>query len=380
MKLFIIAGESSGDKLGGALMESLRSLRPDIRFTGVGGRLMQAQGLESLFPMQELSVMGLAEVLPRLRSLFARRDQTVAAILAEQPDAIVTIDSPDFCLRVLKKVKAAQNIPAIHYVAPSVWAWRPKRAVRMAGLVDHVLAVLPIEPPLMRAAGVSCDFVGHPIVSEPLPSTLEVEEFKTAFPARGLRLCLLPGSRLGEVRRLAPVFSDVLDEMRDEIDRVILPAAAGVADALREISWPVPVDVLDPRDTTAQAAEHRKRIAFRACDIALAASGTVALELARAGTPMVVAYRLSPLTAAIMRRMMLTKYVSLPNILLQQAVVPELLQEQCRAGNIVSALRALSAASSLQTQSFSEVLKQLGEGDTPPGLRAARSVLSCLER
>ena len=181
MKVFLVAGELSGDRLGGALMQGLISCRPDIEFIGVGGPLMAEQGLQSLFPMDELSVMGIAEVLPKYRHLKRRMHQTAQAVLDAKPDVLVTIDSPDFCLRVAKEVKAASTIRTVHYVAPSVWAWRPKRAAKMARMIDQVLALLPFEPPYMRAHGMRCDFVGHPVVCEPIATDAEVAEFRASF-------------------------------------------------------------------------------------------------------------------------------------------------------------------------------------------------------
>ncbi|MGL5008239.1 MAG: lipid-A-disaccharide synthase, partial [Paracoccaceae bacterium] len=169
MKLFLVAGEPSGDRLGAALMAGLRQLRPDVTFAGVGGPLMAAQGLTSLFPMEELSVMGLAEVLPKYVPLKRRIAEVAREVIADPPAALITIDSPDFCFRVARIVKAANPAQrTIHYVAPSVWAWRPGRAAKMARFIDHVLALLPFEPPLMAAHGMTCDFVGHPVVAEPL--------------------------------------------------------------------------------------------------------------------------------------------------------------------------------------------------------------------
>lgn len=381
MKVFVIAGEASGDKLGAALMAGLRKYVPDIAFDGVGGPLMQGHELSSRFPMDELSVMGLTEVLPKLRGLFARRDQMVEAILADPPDALITIDSPDFCLRVVKKVKAARpDIPSIHYVAPSVWAWRPKRAQKMARIVDHVLALLPMEPPLMQAAGVSCDFVGHPIVAEPQPTAEEVAQFRAEHGLTGTTLTLLPGSRRGEVTRLAPVFCETLEALKGDISHVVLPAAQGVVDLVSQQPWPIPVTVLDPRNMPPEQAEHRKRVAFAAGDIALAASGTVALELMRAGSPMVIAYRMAPLSAAVIRQMLISAHVSLPNILAGREVVPELLQERCRADLIAESVRDVLAQPNTQKDTFADLLTQLGQGGADPGERAARSVLSFLDR
>ncbi|MFT5343988.1 MAG: lipid-A-disaccharide synthase, partial [Paracoccaceae bacterium] len=195
MHVFVIAGEPSGDRLGGALMQGLHDLRSGITFEGVGGPMMMAQGLDSLFPMDELSIMGLAEVLPKYRHLKRRIAQTAAAVIAARPDVLITIDSPDFCLRVAKLVKAASDIRTVHYVAPTVWAWRPGRAVKMARVVDHVLALFPFEPPLMQAAGMDCDFVGHPVVAEPLATDAEIAAFRAAYDLGDAPVLLtLPGS------------------------------------------------------------------------------------------------------------------------------------------------------------------------------------------
>lgn len=380
MKVFIIAGEASGDRLGAALMDGLETLHPGIEFHGIGGTDMQAKGLISQFPMDELSVMGLTEVLPRLRGLLRRRDEAAAAVLALNPDVVITIDSPDFCLRVAKKVKAARpDLPIIHYVAPSVWAWREGRAVKMARHVDHVLALLPMEPPLMQAAGVSCEFVGHPVVTEPQPSPDEVAAFRASLRGEGPILTVLPGSRRGEVERLTPIFGQALARLGPI--RVILPAASGVVDLVTEAAkgWPVPVTVLDPRGMAPDEVATRKRLAFAASDAALAASGTVALELAASRTPMVIAYKMSWLTFAIMSRMVKTPHVSLVNILTGQGIVPELLQDACTAERIADALGPVLAGQSDQAAACDDVMQMLGRGGEAPGLRAARSVLAVLK-
>ncbi|MGR3619641.1 MAG: lipid-A-disaccharide synthase, partial [Roseovarius sp.] len=242
-------------------MAGLRELAGEVEFHGVGGPLMEAQGMRSLFPMERLSVMGIAEVLPKLRELFALKDQAARAVLDWKPDALITIDSPDFCLRVAKQVKAAApGMRVIHYVAPSVWAWRPKRAAKMARHVDHVLALLPFEPPYMEAAGMSCDFVGHPVVAELQATVADAMAFRHAHDiARDAPLLLvLPGSRRSEVSRLAPIFgraiAPVLAAHPDL--RVVLPTVAHVAPILPELlaDWPVDPLVLDPRHMPGIAA------------------------------------------------------------------------------------------------------------------------------
>lgn len=373
LTFFLVAGEASGDRLGAALMGALRDIHPDVRFLGVGGPMMAAQGMDSLFPMEELSVMGIVEVLPKYRALKRRIAQTAAAALAAGPDAMITIDSPDFCLRVAGFVKAAQpTLRTIHYVAPSVWAWRPKRAAKMARVIDHVLALLPFEPPLMQAAGMSCDFVGHPVVSEPLASPDEVAPFRGEGPL----ILMLPGSRRGEVSRLAPIFGQVLAQIKsvEPRARVALPTVRGVVGLVQELTsaWPIsPQIITDPA---------QKRGAFAAADVALAASGTVSLELAANACPMVIAYDMNRLTLWLMRRAALVDTVTLVNLVSGSRTVPEYIGENCRAETIAPALLALLNDPSGQQDAMAETMTRLGKGGAPPALRAAQSVLWAIDQ
>lgn len=389
LTFFLIAGEPSGDKLGAALMEGLRVLRPDVQFAGVGGPMMEAQGLQSLFPMEELSVMGLAEVLPRLRSLFARRDQAANAALALKPDALITIDSPDFCLRVAKKLRAADpDIPTIHYVAPTVWAWRPHRAEKMARHIDHVLALFPFEPPLMEVAGMSCDFVGHPVVAEPLASREDADLFRAQEGiAQDAPLALvLPGSRRSEVNRLSDRFGEALALLAQRIPdlRVVLPTTANVAGLVNEKTahWNLPVTVLDPRESSAEVFAARKRAAFGAANVALAASGTVSLELAAANTPMVVAYDMSGLSRKIIGSMLRVDTVTLVNLVSDTRAVPEYLGELCRPDMIAAALTEILSNEAVRLEQLGAAeltMKRLGLGGQAPGLRAAQSILERID-
>jgi lipid-A-disaccharide synthase len=370
LKLFLIAGEPSGDRLGAALMAGLRALAP-VEFAGIGGPLMQAEGMESLFPMEELSVMGIAEVLPKYFALKRRIRQTADAVLASGAEALVTIDSPDFCLRVATLVKAARpEFRTIHYVAPSVWAWRPGRAAKMAKVIDHVLALLPFEPPYMTAAGMTCDFVGHPVVAEPVATAEE----KAAFAGKGPLLLALPGSRRGEVTRLAPVFGAVVGRLKATHPglQVALPTVRGVAGLVRELTagWAVKPEIIEDAAL--------KRGAFAAADVALAASGTVSLELAANGRPMVIAYDMHPLTLWLMRRAALVDTVTLVNLVSETRVVPEFIGPDCRADLIAPALEAVLADPSAQRAAMALTMERLGRGGEPPGLRAARSVLAAL--
>ncbi len=372
LSFFLIAGEPSGDRLGAALMAGLRQLNPDVRFGGVGGPLMQAQGLTSLFPMEELSVMGLAEVLPKYFPLKRRIAQAAKAAVAAQPCALITIDSPDFCLRVAKLVKAANPaLRTIHYVAPSVWAWRAGRAAKMAGAIDHVLALLPFEPPYMTAAGMTCDFVGHPVVADPLATAQERDAL--APVNRPMILCL-PGSRRSEVTRLAPIFGQALAKLAVHHPglSVALPTLPHLKDLVLSLTqdWAIPPHlILDPAE---------KRAAFALADVALAASGTVSLELAANQMPMVIAYQMHPITFWLMRRMALVDTVTLVNLVSDTRSVPELLGPACTPDAIAAALTKVLDNPADQRAAMRLTMQRLGQGGEAPGLRAARSVLAHL--
>lgn len=381
MRAFLIAGEPSGDALGAALINGLRQLDPDLSIAGVGGALMAAEGLTSLFPMTELSVMGLVEVLPKYRALKRRIAETAEAALAFRPDVLITIDSPDFCLRVARRVReTAPGIRTVHYVAPSVWAWRPGRAERMAEVIDHVLAILPFEPPLMHEAGMSCDFVGHPVVSQPRATPEEAAAFRAAHdiaPDAPLVLCL-PGSRRGEVARLGGRFDEALMRLRDRVPeiRVVLPTVPGVADMVGTMAkrWPsAPVVVEDAA---------AKRAAFAAADLALAASGTVSLELAANAVPMVIGYDMAPLSRMLVGWLLRTDTVTLVNLVSETRAVPEFLGRRCQPGPMAAALVGLlddEAMRGEQLAAMELTMERLGRGGEPPGLRAARSVIGALE-
>ena len=372
VKVFVIAGEASGDKLGAAAMAGLKALHPDVTFDGVGGPLMQAEGLVSRFPMDELSVMGLAEILPKYRALKARIREMAEAVLETRPDVLLTIDSPDFCLRVARLVRAKSDVPTVHYVAPSVWAWRPGRAAKMARHIDHVLALLPFEPPLMEAAGMSCDFVGHPVVAEPVATEAEV----AALGAEGTVVLLLPGSRRGEVTRLADRIGEAARLIAREIPdaRFVLPTVGPTQALVAEkvAGWQVPVTVLPPGDPS-------RRAWFRRADVALAASGTVSLELAANATPMVIAYDMAWLSRLIIARMLKVDTVTLVNLVSDTRSVPEFIGADCQPGPIAEAVVATLRAPGAQLAAMELTMERLGRGGAAPGLRAAQSILAHLE-
>ncbi len=382
---FVIAGEPSGDALGAALMVGLKALQPDVRFVGVGGPLMESHGLHSLFPMHELAVMGLAEVLPKLRSLLARVRQCADAVTDANPSALITIDSPDFTLRVARRVRRRnRSVPIIHYVAPSVWAWRPKRAHKMARRVDHVLALLPFEPPLMQAAGVSCDFVGHPAADVPVstPSDMAALRRYIGINDSTRLLCVLPGSRRGEIARMGPVFGAVVARLaRSHKDvHVVVPAAANVAAELAAMvaRWDGNVSILDPNKLPAEQSGAYKRAAFATSELALATSGTVSLELAAAGTPMIIAFRFNALSNVVIQRMMQTDTVTLPNLVTDTRHIPEFLAGDCRADLIAPMVQRYLDDPDLrarQKNAADLTMRRLGRGVGSAGSRAAQSVL-----
>lgn len=379
MRVFITAGEASGDKLGAALMQGLRQLVPDVEFRGIGGDLMAEQGLDSLFAMDEISIMGIGEILREYSALKARIRQTAEAVITEQPDVLITIDLPEFSLRVNRLVKEVSDVRVVHYVAPTVWAWRPKRAQKMASHVDQVLALLPFEPPYMQAAGMACDFVGHPVVTDQQATQQEAKAFRATHGIDGPMALLLPGSRRSEIARLLPVFEQVVAELhaaRPDV-QFVLPAASAVVDTVRDAvtSWAAVPLVIDPRADSDGAL---KRAAFRAADVAVAASGTVSLELAAVGTPMVIAYDMSWLSRQIIGRMMLVDTVTLVNLVSETRAVPEFIGKECRPGSIARAVGDVLANPDAQTEAMRLTMERLGRGGEHPGLRAAKAVLAGL--
>lgn len=396
LRVFLVAGEASGDRLGAALMRGLRAeTGGETAFMGVGGAAMQAEGFDSLFPMAEISVMGITEVLPRLRTILRRIEETAEAMVAAEPDMIVTIDAPDFGLRAANKARerlgdrAAKTLFA-HYVAPSVWAWRPGRAAKMARRTDHLLALLPFEPPYFEAEGLSCDFVGHSVVEaaagvDPDDRSLRAE---LGIAADAPVVVALPGSRRGEVERLSAIFGETLGLLarRRPGLQVITPAGENVVPLVREktAAWPVATHVLDPNELPFAQAERRKFRAMAAADVALAASGTVSLELAAMRTPMAIGYRTAWLTAQIVRRVIRVDSAVLANLVTETRAVPEFLQEYFAPEIVAQTLSDLmepdSAARNAQLEVLSETMRRLGEGDAPPSRRAARSLLAALER
>ena len=330
LRLALVAGEHSGDQLGFKLMRALRKMRPDVEFLGVGGEAMQAEGLQSFFPMSDIAVMGILPVIARLPTLIRRINETAARIVAERPDGLVIIDSPDFTHRVARKVRAAlPDLPVVDYVSPSVWAWRPGRAKKMRAYVDCVLALLPFEPEAhRRLGGPRCVYVGHPLIER-------LDELRGGAHGSG-SLVVLPGSRRSEIRRLMPDFGAAVGLVaagRGGLD-VVLPTLPHIAEevAARAADWPV-----KPRLVLGEA---EKFAAFRGARAALAASGTVTLELALAGTPLVGAYKVSKLEEQL-KYLIKVPSILLPNLILEQRAIPELVQGDCNPRALAAALGPL---------------------------------------
>jgi len=377
--IFLVAGEPSGDEIGGRLIAALRRATGDeLNIAGIGGEAMAAQGLESLFPIEELSVMGLVEVLPRALPIMRRMSETAEEIRRLSPDAVVTIDAPAFANGVWRRL---QNVdaPLIHYVAPTVWAWRAGRARKLARKIDHLLALLPFEPPYFEAEGLDCTFVGHPGLEAEIAS-----DAGTAFRARhgiesGPVIGLLPGSRRNEISRLMPVFADAMERIASAEPgiRVVIPAVPAHADQIWKASaqWSAPVTVVSDR--------RERHAAMAACDTAIAASGTVTLELALVGVPMIVAYRLNPLTVSIVRRMLRVPYVTIVNLILDRPAIPEFLQEKCTGGRLAeAALRLLrdENARRAQRKETASALAALRADGKSPSARAAEVILDIVRR
>ena len=380
-KIFLIATEESGDRLGAHLMKVLRQrLGGAVQFEGVGGRAMAREGLTSLFPIEELSIIGFAAVVKQLPKILRLIGQTATAVTEASPDILVIIDSPDFTHRVAKRVRASDpKIPIVNYVSPSVWAWRPGRARAMLTYVDHVLAVLPFEPEAYRRLrGPPCSYVGHPLTEQLAslrPAPAEIKRRDDAPPV----LLVLPGSRRSEIRHHMAVFGQALARLRDEgvAFELVLPTMPHLQDAVAEAlkAWPVQPRVV--------IGEKEKRAVFRIAHAALAKSGTVTLELALSGVPMVTAYRTSAVEAMVFRRVLNVSSVILANLVIGENVIPEFLQEDCTPEKLARALREVLGDSALrrqQIEAFAKIDQIMSTGNQPPSARAADIVLATMRK
>ncbi|MGY2270523.1 MULTISPECIES: lipid-A-disaccharide synthase [Pseudomonas] len=349
LRIALVAGEASGDILGAGLMRALKAQHPAVEFIGVGGPLMQAEGLTSYFPMERLSVMGLVEVLGRLRELLARRKLLIQTLIEEKPDVFIGIDAPDFTLNIELKLRQA-GIKTVHYVSPSVWAWRQKRVLKIREGCDLMLTLLPFEARFYEEKGVPVRFVGHT-----LADTIPLQADRTAARAElglpdGPLVALMPGSRGGEVGRLASVFFDAAERIQALKPgvRFVLPCASPQRRAQIET-------LLEGRNLPLTLLDGQSHLALAACDAVLIASGTATLEALLYKRPMVVAYRLAPLTFWILKRMVKSPYISLPNLLAQRLLVPELLQDDATPEALAQTLLPLIDGGEEQTRGFDDI-------------------------
>lgn len=376
----LVAGETSGDTLGGELMAALKDMSPfPLVFSGVGGENMEKEGLASIFPMTDIAVMGPREIIPRLPLIFCRIWQTVRHAVDVKPDIVVVIDSPEFTHMVAKRIaRRAPSIPIVDYVLPSVWAWRQGRAKAMKKYIRRVLALLPFEPAFLRSVGVDCVYVGHPAIQR-VPEAGAGARFREAHgiaPTAPL-LLVLPGSRLNEVKHLIGIFGDVVKQLARDIPnlRVVLPVVPHVRDLVEQAATSWPVDVLIVTE------ESEKRAAFDAATAAMAASGTVALELGLARVPMVIAYRAEALVGWFALSVLKIPSVVLVNLILDRPAVREYLQGRCTAADLLNGLRPLMSDTTERRRvlaDLDELRARIGVDGALPSRRAAQAVLELL--
>jgi lipid-A-disaccharide synthase len=373
--IMLVAGEPSGDQLGGQLMAALKSLEA-VAIIGMGGPAMTAQGLNSFFPLKDTAVMGLREVVPKIPVILRRVNDIAAIALTRRPDAVVLIDSPDFNHRIAAKLKKLDPaIPVINYVAPQVWASRQYRARKMARNFDLLLALLPFEPPFFEKYGLHTVFTGHPVIERGKLMTGGPElRARLGLAPETPVLCVLPGSRSSEIRFILPIFKDAVAEIAKRVPGLVtlLPTVPHVAAKVRAgaENWPTPLHIIE--------SEADKYAAFKAANAALAASGTVTTELALARTPMVVAYRVGGLTYTLAQVLFRFKFFALVNLLLDRMAVPELLQHNATPAALAGAITPLltdKSAAARQIADLDAVAKALGEGSEAPSLRAAHAIL-----
>lgn len=372
IRVALVAGEASGDILGAGLMQALKARYPQVEFIGVGGPLMQAQGLNPYFPMERLSVMGLVEVLGRLPELLARRRKLVKTLIAAKPDVFIGIDAPDFNLGLELKLRRA-GIKTVHYVSPSVWAWRQKRVLKIREACDLMLCLFPFEAQFYDAHQVPVRFVGHPL-ADTIPVMADRAAAREALdlPQDGAVVALLPGSRGGEVARLGSLFLDAavrLRTLRPGI-RFVLPCASPQRRVQLE-------QMLVGRDLPLTLLDGRSHEALAACDAVLIASGTATLEALLYKRPMVVAYKVAPMTYRILKRLVTSDYISLPNLLAERLLVPEMIQDAATPEALAQLLAPLLNGGEVQTEGFDVIHRALRRDAS---VQAAEAVLQLVGR
>lgn len=382
LKVYLIAGEPSGDLLGSRLMRALqKKTNNQVDFFGLGGDTMEAEGLKSIFDISDLAIMGLVEVIPSIPKVLGHIKNTINDILRVKPDIVITIDSWSFCARVHKKLrKLKTGIPQLHYVAPQVWAWKKKRAKTMYKYVDALMTLLPQEPKYFTPYNLNTVFVGHPVIeSEALKADEKLFRSKYNVDNNKTIITILPGSRKNEVSKLLPIFLQSAQKLWEENQNLffVLPTVKTVSSLVKIMTkdCKLPLQIVE--------TQQERYSAFRASDAAIAASGTVALELAICNIPHLVAYKVSPITAWIISKIMKIQFVNLSNIMLGRLIVPELLQEQCVYGNIARTIKELLNKKDLyetQINGFAKVKEILSNGKQTPSDNAADFILKILDQ
>jgi len=372
MRVALVAGEASGDILGAGLMQALKAQYPQIEFIGVGGPLMQAQGLSSYFPMERLSVMGLVEVLGRLPELLSRRKRLINTLIEAKPDVFIGIDAPDFNLTLELKLRQA-GIKTVHYVSPSVWAWRQKRVLKIREACDLMLTLFPFEAQFYQDHQVPVRFVGHPL-ADTIPQQADRAAARDALNLSHDQpvVALMPGSRGGEVSRLGSLFLDAAARLRTLRPGIqfVLPCSSPERRAQLEqmlVGLDLPLTLLNGRSHEALAA----------CDAVLIASGTATLEALLYKRPMVVAYKVAPLTYRILKRLVTSAYISLPNLLAERLLVPEMIQDTATPEALAQLLAPLLDGGEVQTEGFDVIHRALRRDAS---VQAAQAVLQLTGR
>ncbi len=376
LKIYLIAGEASGDNIGSKLMKALKKQHPEIEFYGIGGDKMQASGMNLLFPSQDLALMGFFEILPHIPKLIKKINQTIEDICRVQPNAVITIDSPGFCFRVAKAVKSRFKGKLIHYVAPTVWAYRPERAKKIAKIYDYLLVILPFEPEYFIKEGLATSFVGHPAIEDLQIFPKEVFRQQFNLDNNSLLLCLAPGSRRQEVQTLLPIFLDAASKLAKLIEQKIIiaiPAQEQLKSLISSYPSELPIILVDEKD---------KQKLFSSADLALTKSGTITTELAFYKMPMVVAHKVNRFSYWLLKKMIKVPYATIINLLAKKEVVPELLQDKCNAELIAAELYQATIPINRQKwiEEIESNLAKLQVNQEIPSDIAAKTILKLLDK
>lgn len=382
MKYYLIAGEPSGDALGSRLMTALRAQDKKAQFHGLGGENMQAEGFVSLFDTTDLAIMGLAEVISSIPKILRRINETINNIIEVKPDVVITIDSWSFSSRIHKRLRCLNlQIPQIHYVAPQVWAWKKKRARTMYKYIDLLLTLFPNEPKYFTPYNMETVFVGHPVIESTIVSGNSENKFKKAnnINSNNKLMLVLPGSRHNEVQRLLPDFLEVVKQMHNKHPdfSFVIPTVSTVKKQVKEMvkKSGLPIKIIE--------GQENRRDAFKDADVAIAASGTVALELAIVNVPHIIAYKVPKITEWLMRKFLHIQYVNLTNILLGREIVPELLQQDCNPQHILSYVEQFIDGKPIyhhQMEGFDKVRKLLGMDAQKPSINAAKTIIAYIKK